>query len=237
MHTAMHPYTHNTQNLQGFLAFDNTTNVKRPAVLVAPDWSGRNTFADQRAKDLAAMGYVGFALDMYGDGRQGLNNEEKSALMAPLIADRKLLQARIQTAYKTIAALPQVDATRIAVIGFCFGGLCALDLARTNPHLKAAVTFHGLLKQPENDTLSKINAQLLVLHGYDDPSVPPDHVSTCAQEMTTKKANWEIHMYGHTQHAFTNPLAHDPANGLIYSEAISKRAFHAMEYFLNMTLG
>ncbi|CAM2919632.1 dienelactone hydrolase family protein [Legionella worsleiensis] len=225
-------YHHNDQELHGFLAFDEQNLTPRPAVIVAHDWTGRNDFACQKARMLAEMGYVGFALDAYGQGRQGANNDEKMALMQPLIADRSLLRDRLLAAYHAVAARPEVDKSRIAVIGFCFGGLCALDLARSGADLKGVVTFHGILNKPEHLDSAPIKAKILVLHGYDDPMVKPEQVNVFCQEMTQAKVDWQVHMYGQVQHAFTNPQAHDTSLGLMFNSLAEQRSWLAMQHFL-----
>jgi dienelactone hydrolase len=224
-------YFQDEQHLRGYVAYEDDSSLK-PAVLVIHDWSGRNEFACQKADELAALGYVGFAVDMYGDGRTGDTTEEKTALMQAVATDRQFLRARIRAAFDTLASFEQVDATRIAVIGFCFGGLCGLDLARSGAKIRGVVSFHGLLDKPKNIDNQPISAKILALHGYDDPSVTPTLVNEFCQEMTEAGADWQLHMYGQTTHAFTNPLANDPALGLQYNPCVSKRAFQSMIHFL-----
>lgn len=231
MQTTDYPYSHNSQNLKGFLAYE-AAGGKRPAVLVAHDWSGRNEFACQKAQMLAKLGYIGFALDMYGDGRTGNTTEERSALMQPLASNRKLLRERMRAAFDAVAAMPEVDNSRIAAIGFCFGGLCVLDLARSGAPVKGVVSFHGLLSQPDNLPNQTIQAKVLVLHGYDDPMVKPAQVNDFCQEMTEAKVDWQVHQYGHTQHAFANPQAHDEKLGTIYNPVAERRSMQAMTNFL-----
>lgn len=225
-------YHHDNQELHGFLAYDKHSSAPRPAVIVAHDWTGRNEFACQKARMLAEMGYVGFASDVYGQGRLGSNNEEKMALMQPLVSDRSMLRARLKAAYEAVSAMPEVDSSRIAVIGFCFGGLCALDLARSGVAIKGAVSFHGLLNKPEGLKSEQIKAKILAMHGYDDPMVRPDQVNSFCEEMTEAKADWQVHMYGHVQHAFTNPQAHDTDLGLIFNPIAAQRSWLAMTNFL-----
>lgn len=224
-------YQQGAQALQGYLAYEPTTG-KKPAVLVVHDWSGLNDFAKAKAESLAALGYVGFAVDMYGEGRTGNTNEQKMALMQPLVHDRALLKERILAAYKTVAALPEVDSDRIAAIGFCFGGLCVLDLARAGAPVQGVVSFHGILNPPTGLAPHEITAKVLVLHGYDDPMVKPDAVNTFCQEMNAAQADWQVHMYGQVQHAFTNPLAHDHALGTVYNARAEERAMQSMQQFL-----
>ena len=155
---------------------------------------------------------------------------QKMALMQPL-NDRRLLRERIHAAFDAVVAMSEVDTSRIAVIGFCFGGLCALDLARSGAELKGVVSFHGLLDKPKIAN-ELIHPKILVLHGYDDPMVKPEQVNEFCQEMTLAKVDWQVHMYGHTQHAFTNPNAHDTQLGTIYNEKAERRALQAMTNFL-----
>jgi len=129
-------------------------------------------------------------------------------------------------------AMDEVDSSRIAVIGFCFGGLCALDLARSGANILGVVSFHGLLNKPSEHNRHKIKAKVLALHGYDDPMVTPKHVNDFCKEMTDAGVDWQMHMYGHTQHAFTNPQAHDKTLGTIYNAQAEHRSLQAMSNFL-----
>lgn len=217
--------------LEGHYAYDDNVSGKRPAVLVAHDWSGKNEFACRKANKLAELGYVGFALDMYGKGILGKTKEEKSALIQPFMQDRARLLKRMQAAYTTLKSLEQVDVSHIAAIGFCFGGLCVLDLARGGDDVKAIVSFHGLLQAPDNLPKRKIKAKILALHGYDDPMVTPDHVRQFADEMTDDKVDWQIHIYGNAMHAFTNPEANDPGFGTVYNKKADERSWIAMQSF------
>lgn len=232
MHTSNYIYHHGEQELHGFLAYDDSHDRQRPAVLVAHDWSGRNNFACEKAEMLAKMGYLGFALDMYGHGRLGDTTDEKMGLMEPLANDRLLLRDRINAAFDAVIAMPEVDNSRVAAIGFCFGGLCVLDLARSGVPLKGVVSFHGLLHKPKELHPHPISAKILALHGYDDPMVRPEQVNEFCQEMTDAHVDWQVHLYGHTQHAFTNPEAHDMQLGTIYNPVAERRALKAMENFL-----
>ena len=233
MHTSNYIYHHGELELHVYLAYNDDQEKQRPAVLVVHDWTGRNAFACQKAEMLAKMGYVGFAVDMYGHGRLGATIDEKQALMQPLANDRRLLRARIRAALDALITMDEVDNNRIAVIGFCFGGLCALDLARSGADIVGAVSFHGLLAKPDGLAQHEIKAKVLVLHGYDDPMVAPKQVNTFCQEMTDAGVDWQVHMYGQTQHAFTNPEAHDNALGLIYNVQAEHRSLQAMTNFLH----
>ena len=231
MHASNFIYHDNEQELHGYLALDEKKG-KRPAVLVVHDWSGRNAFACKKAELLAEMGYVGFAVDMYGQARVGETLDEKKGLMEPLMNDRRLLRQRIQAGLDAVLTMSEVDHERVAVIGFCFGGLCALDLARHGASVAGVVSFHGLLNKPDELEHQAIQAKILVLHGYDDPMARPEQVASFCEEMTEYKVDWQLHGYGNTKHAFTNPSANDEELGTIYNPIAEKRSWLAMSNFL-----
>ncbi len=217
--------------LEGYLAYNADISKPRPAVLVAHDWSGRNEFACQKAEKLAQLGYVGFAIDMFGKNVIGTTKDEKSALIQPFLENRALLGKRIFAAYETLRKVDAVDTSRIGAIGFCFGGMCVLDLARLGTNLRGVVSFHGLL--PDFGNRQKITAKILALHGYDDPMVPPEQVTEFEKEMTEAEADWQLHIFGKTMHAFTNPNANDKDFGTVYNERAEKRSWRAMQNFFN----
>lgn len=217
--------------LEAFFAFDDALTGQRPAVLINHAWGGRDEFVAEKAKKLAALGYVGFAVDMYGKGVLGTSPDENMQLMQPFMADRGMLQQRIKAALAAVKLMPWVDGKNIAAMGFCFGGLCALDLARTGADIKGVVSFHGLLVPPGNTQGTAIKAKVLALHGHDDPMVPAEQVLAFEQEMTQAGADWQLHAYGHTMHAFTNPIANDPGFGTVYQPDADRRSWLAMQNF------
>lgn len=218
--------------LEAFFAFDDSFDGRRPAVLISHAWGGRDEFVAEKAKKIAELGYVGFALDMYGKGILGNSPEENSGLMQPFMADRGLLQKRINAALYATTLLPWVDDSKIAAMGFCFGGLCVLDLARSGADLKGVISFHGLLGAPDNLPNHPIKAKVLTLHGHDDPMGAVEQVQAFEQEMTEAGVDWQLHAYGHTMHAFTNPNANDPAFGTVYQADADRRSWIAMKNFL-----
>jgi dienelactone hydrolase len=218
--------------LEAFFAFDDTWEGQRPAVLINHAWGGRDEFVDGKARKLAQLGYVGFAVDMYGKGILGSGPEQNAKLMQPFMDDRAMLQKRIQAGLSAVKLLPWVDGSKIAAIGFCFGGLCVLDLARTEADVKGVVSFHGLLAAPNNIRGNSFKAKVLALHGHDDPLVSPEQVLAFEQEMTAAGVDWQLHVYGNTMHAFTNPVANDPGFGTVYQANADKRSWQAMENFL-----
>jgi dienelactone hydrolase len=225
-------YFHDDLRLEGFLAWDDAASEAPPVVLVSHAWVGRDEFACGKARALAEMGYAGFALDMYGNAKLGGGPEENARLMAPFMEDRAMLQARIAAALEAARRLPEVDGSRVAAIGFCFGGLCALDLARSGADLRGVASFHGLLIPPGNTKEVKIRAKVLVMHGYDDPMAPPEQVLALADELTEAGADWQIHAYGGTVHAFTNPKANDPGFGTVYQASADRRSWQSLGNFL-----
>ncbi|SRR5579883_236720 len=218
--------------LEGYFAIDESKPGKKPVVLVFHDWSGRNEFADQKAEELAKLGFAGFAVDMFGIGKLGKTNEEKMALMQPLADSRDALRRRALAGFEVAKKLDGVDSKKIAAMGFCFGGLCALDLAREGADLKGVLSFHGLLHNAPHIADKKILAKILAFHGHNDPMVKPDVVLAFEKEMTEANVDWQMHIFGGTSHAFTNPNANDHALGLIYQATAAKRSWIMGQEFL-----
>jgi len=218
--------------LEGLLAWDDQVLGPRPAVAVSHTWAGRGAFEESKALELAKLGYVGFAIDMYGKGILGDTPEENAALMSPLMQDRALLRQRITAAVSVLGEQAEVDAANIAAMGYCFGGLCVLDLARSGSKVKGVVSFHGLFSPPEITDTNSITAKVLCLHGYDDPMAEPEAMMALAAELSAAGADWQIHAYGNTVHAFTNPAANSPEMGAVYSESADRRSREALLNFL-----
>lgn len=219
----------------GRIAWDDAITSPAAGVLVSHAWAGRSDFENGKAEQLAAMGYVGFALDLYGKGIVGSGPDENSRLMQPFLDERPLLQQRMQLALDELRSLPEVDANKVAAIGFCFGGLCVLDLARSGADVSAVASFHGLLGAPGNTSGNKSAARVLIMHGWDDPMAPPEHVLAVAAEMDALGADWQMHAYGSTLHAFTNPQAADPDHGLQYDRVADLQSWNSLAHFLSET--
>jgi len=219
--------------LEAHMAWDASETGPRPGVLVSHAWAGRTEFEDRRAERLAELGYVGFALDLYGKSVRGSNPEENAALMQPFLDDRALLQNRMQLALDQMSQRKEVDNARTAAIGFCFGGLGVLDLARSGADLCGVVSFHGLLGAPGNTDGRSMVAKILVLHGWQDPLAPPEQVVAFGEEMGGRGADWQLNAYGNCMHAFTNPDAAAPENGMQYDPTADHRSWDAMWVFLN----
>lgn len=201
-----------------------------PAVLIAHAWGGRSELEEAKAEALAELGYVGIAIDLYGVGRRGTDRDANAALMNELLEDPAMFRGRLARAVEEAGRLDGVDAERRAVIGYCFGGLCAILCARMNLPLRGAVSFHGLLKIGE--TLpGPIAPRILVLHGQDDPMATPEDVGRFAEEMKRVDADWQLHAYPRVVHAFTNPNANDPDFGTVYDAEADRRSWMAMRSF------
>ena len=185
---------------------------------------------------MAANGYIGFVLDNYGDGAQPETTEERQAALTVFMEDRSLLLGRLKAGIKAASSQDEVDETHLATMGFCFGGLCALDMARAGLDLKAAISFHGLLGAPDLPK-KKIKAKVLIAHGWDDPMAPPSDVMKICEDMTNANCDWRLQAFGQTTHAFMNPAADDPKNGLQYNADTERRAWNATLELLDEVFG
>ncbi len=234
MKTQTIEYQDGDVTLEGYVAWDDSITGPRPAVLVGHDWTGRRDFATGKAEEMAKLGYVGFALDMYGKGVFGADGdvEGNSALMGPFAGDRTALRARMQAALDALRALDVVDSARVGAIGYCFGGMCVLELARAGADVSGVVSIHGIFS-PGDVPNEKITAKILCLHGQDDPMVPPEQVLDFENEMSEAGADWQVHAYGGTMHAFTNPAADDPGFGTLYNPVADKRATQSIRNFFD----
>lgn len=226
-------YRDGDTELEGYLAYDETAQEPQPLVLIAHDWSGRREFACSAAERMVELGYAGFALDMYGKGVFGKDGDTagNSALMTPFANDRLLLRRRVQAALAVARALPQVDPAQVAAIGYCFGGMTVLELARSGADIAGVISVHGLLGTGNAPTVD-ILARVLCLHGHDDPMGPPAQVLDFETEMTKAGADWQMHVYGGTKHAFTNPAANDQQLGTVFNLRANDRAQRAIADFL-----
>jgi len=233
MKTELVDYNDGSAELEAFVAYEDADSPK-PLVLVVHDWSGRRDFACKAAERVAGMGYVGMAVDMYGKGIFGSDGdiELNSSLMDPLASDRASLRDRIAAALAAGRNLSQVDAGKVAAMGYCFGGMCVLELARSGADVSGVISIHGIFS-PGDIPNKDIKAKILCLHGHDDPMVPPDQVLAFETEMTKAGADWQVHAYGNTMHAFTNPAANNPDFGTMYDEAAERRTYQALANFLD----
>ncbi|WP_222983759.1 dienelactone hydrolase family protein [Flagellimonas meishanensis] len=229
--TEKYAYSDDQQFYEGVVAFDSALVGKRPVVLVAHTWVGQSQFETNKAKKLAQMGYLALAIDVYGKDRRANNVSEAEALMNEMLADRQELLNRLLLAMNNIKKHELADSAKVAAIGFCFGGKCALDLARSGINIKGVVSFHGIFDPPGLDHEGEIKAKILVLHGWADPLALPKDINMLAEELTERNAIWEMDIFGHTGHAFTNPNANSPENGMNYNPLADGRGWQRMLNF------
>ncbi len=235
--TRLVEYAHGDSIFEGMLAWDDAAGTPRPGVAVAHTIAGRSPHEEGRARRLASLGYVGFAIDVYGKGTQTTDFDRNKAMMDELRANRPELQARLLAALGCLREQPEVDGTAVAAIGFCFGGLSVLDIARTGEDIAGVVSLHGIFEPPGNTEGNRVTAKVLALHGWEDPLATPEDVVGLANEMTSMQADWQIHAYGNTTHAFTNPKADDWEGGKKYNEDADRRSWLATQNFLAELFG
>jgi len=223
-------YRHGDTLLQGYLAWDDSVKGKRPGVLVVHEWWGHNAYVRQRAEQLAKLGYIAFALDMYGKGVLVKTPDEAGKLAGQFKNDRPLGRARAQVGLDVLLQQELTDPKRVAAIGYCFGGTTVLEMARGGSPLAGVVSFHGNLDTPLPAKAGTIKAKVLVLHGGDDPFVPAQQLTAFENEMRQAGADWQINSYGGAVHSFTNPEA-DGYNlkGAAYNEKADRRSWDAMK--------
>ena len=215
--------------LQGFVAWDDAARGRRPGVLVVHEWWGLNEHARNQARRLAEAGYVGFALDMYGKGKVTTHPQDAQALVSEVTKDPAVLAARFNAALEQLKRDPHVDTTRIAAIGYCFGGAVVLGMARAGADLAAVVTFHGALATTSPAQPGKVKARVLVLAGGADPFVPPEQLEAFKREMQAAGARFEVTTYPGAKHGFTNPdAAQYGMPQLAYDAAADRESWAAM---------
>ena len=222
---------------EGYLAYDDAGKNPRPGVLVAHNWMGVTDTTRERVDELAGLGYVAFAVDIYSKGVRPKDVQEAGALAGSYKKDRVALRMRMQEGLRVLREQKQVDKSRIAVIGYCFGGTAALELARAGADIKDVVTFHGGLDSPRPEDGKKIKAKLLILHGADDPFESNEDMAAFEKEMRDSKLDWQLVKYGNAVHSFTEKAAgNDNSKGAAYNELADKRSWQAMKDFFATTL-
>jgi len=225
-------YEHDGVVLEGYLAWDDEIEGKRPGVLVVHQWMGVSDNERMRADMLAELGYVAFALDIYGQGVRPQNRQEASQEAGKYYGDRELFRARLTAGLAELKRHPLVDGGRVAAIGYCFGGGGVLELARTGAELAGVVSFHGSLDTPLPAAKGDIKAKVLVCHGAVDPYVKPEAVHGILEEMEAAGVDYQLIMYAGAVHAFTQKGAgDDPSQGTAYNAAADRRSWRAMQDF------
>lgn len=220
--------------LEGFLAYDDSIAGKRPGVMVVHEWWGINDYVRRRTVELARLGFVAFAADIYGKGIRPKTQDEAAKQTSVFRADRKLMRRRANAGLDTLRKNERVDKNRLGAIGYCFGGGTVLELARSGADVAGVVSFHGNLDTPNPEDAKNIKGKLLVLHGANDPFVTASHVLAFQDEMRKAGTDWQMNIYSGAVHGFTNPAnGDDPSKGLAYNAAADRRSWEAMEIFFN----
>jgi len=233
VHTQNVAYRDGEVELEGYLAYDDAQEGRRPGILIVHEWWGLNDYARGRARQLAALGYVAFAVDMYGKGKVTKDTEQAGHWSGQLHSTQ-LMRRRAQVGLQVLVKNEHVDASRIAAIGYCFGGGAVLQLAYGGADLIGVVSFHGTLPVPTQEDVANIKADILVCHGAEDPFVPAERLTQFKQAMAHAKINWQLMIYPNAQHSFTNPAAdHDEIEGTAYNEQADKESWQQMLSFFN----
>lgn len=223
-------YRHGKAVLEGYLAYDDAQKGRRPGVLVIHEWTGINDHIKHRVEQLAALGYVAFAADIYGKGIRPKTSQEAMAQAKLYKSDRALMRARAAAGLEALRKQPVTDSRRIAAIGYCFGGTTALELARSGAALAGTVSFHGGLETPHPEDARRIKGKVLALHGGDDPHVPAKEVRAFQEEMRKAGVDWQLISYGGAVHSFTNPASgSDKSKGVAYDARADRRSWEAMK--------
>jgi dienelactone hydrolase len=230
-------YEVNNLSFQGTLSYDDSIKGKRPGVLVVHEWWGHNAYANKRAEMLAKLGYTAFALDMYGTGKVASHPDDAKKFMEATLADMKVAEARFNAALKLLQQQPTVEASKIAAIGYCFGGGLVLHMAKVNPDLAGVVSYHGALGISANTkpVSTPIKTKILVFNGAADPFVTKEQVDAFKQDMKAIGADYEFIDYPGVKHSFTNPDANDLGKKfnipLVYDEKADKDSWEKTQAF------
>lgn len=232
MHSII-PYQDQDTQLEGFVAYPNQTVSKRPVVILCHAWRGNDPFICEKAKEIAEWGYIGFALDIYGKGVLGQTKEENVALKKPWMENRIALQRRLLKSYEVASHLPHADPKNIAALGFGFGGMCALDLARSGVPLKGAVSIYGHFDPPPKEYTQPIHAKILILHGAQDTITTREELNRFENQLNVAQVDWQAQIYGGTLHAFATPGVNDPVSGVLYNPISAARAWQASRDFFD----
>jgi dienelactone hydrolase len=228
-------YDHDGLSLVGQIARPSGRGP-HPAVLVIHSALGIGELERRRARDLAALGYVALAADMYGAGRD-LSKEEAGTQFLKLQKRPDRLRSRVVATFDAVRDLDEVDSTRVCAIGFCFGGQCALELARSGAEVQSVVSFHGLLRRANPAQSGAVTAKVLSISGAKDPYVPDSDVAAFQREMTDAGVEWQVTVYGEGFHAFTMPdIAHVDVPGTGYDPLLDHLSWAQATTFLGATL-
>ncbi|MBY0512854.1 MAG: dienelactone hydrolase family protein [Gemmataceae bacterium] len=233
-------YEHDGTRLKGFLAYDDAAKGRGPAVLVFPEWWGLNDYAKTRATQLAELGYVAFAADLYGEGKviDAAHPEDAQKMATALRGNQVVWRGRAQAALKQLTSQPTVDPAKVAAIGYCLGGSTALQLAYSGADLKAVVTFHAGLASPSPAEAKGIKAQILVCHGADDKFIPEKAIADFKAALDAAGVKYQFESFPGVVHSFTVPTADKVGNpGMKYDKAADEKSWQLMRDLFKQTLG
>jgi len=226
-------YSLGATELEGYLVYDDKYKEPRPGVLVFHEWMGINEFIKKQATEIAKMGYVAFAPDIYGKNARPQNQQQAAQASSIYKNNRELMRKRAQQGLNELRATGLVNPKKIVAMGFCFGGTCALELARSGANLAGTVSFHGNLDTPQPALAKNIRGPVLVLHGADDPFAPKAQVADFEKEMKAASINYQVILYPKAVHAFTNPDAgNDPKTGAAFNPSATRKAWGEFKNFL-----
>ena len=226
------PYQYGEGELEGILAWDDALPGKRPGILVVHEWWGLNEYARERAEQLAALGYVAFAVDMYGKGKVTDHGQQASQWAQEVTTNLSLWYGRALEGLKVLEAHPQVEPKNLAAIGYCFGGATVMQLVYGGAPVKGVVSFHGSLPFPQDPQAIKSGAKILIAHGGADPFLTPEHIQQFQSALDQSGLDWEMVTYGGAQHGFTNPSANRyGVKGVQYQEQADYRSWKHMQLF------
>lgn len=231
IHTETVEYKHGDTTLEGHLVYDEALKGPRPGVLIVHQWKGLSDYEKKRAEMLARLGYVAFAVDIYGKGIRPKETAQASAEAGKYKSDRTLLRARVNAGLEVLRKQKLVDTKPIAAIGYCFGGTTVIELARSGAEVAGVVSFHGALDSPKPEDGKNIKTKVLALHGADDPFVPAPDLAAFEHEMRNAAVDWQLIKYGGAVHSFTDWNADGSMKGAKYDERADKRSWEDMKLF------
>ena len=233
IHTETVEYQEGGTTFEGFIAYDDALTGKRPGVLVVHQWLGLTDYEKHRAEMLAQLGYVAFCADIYGKGIRPKDTAEAGVQAGKYKSNRALLRARVNAGLAALEKNERVDPSRVAAIGYCFGGTTVLELARSGANIAGVVSFHGGLDSPTPADGKNIRCKVLACHGADDPFEKASDLAAFEDEMRQANVDWVLIKYGGAVHSFTQPLAgNDNSKGAAYNERADRRSWAAMKMFL-----
>jgi dienelactone hydrolase len=232
LHTEAVEYKHGDVVLEGWLVWDAAESGKRPGVIVVHEWKGHGPYVRQRAEQLAKLGYVAFAIDMYGKGVFAKDHVEAGKLAGVFLKDRTMMRERAAAGLERFKKVDVLDTSKIAAIGYCFGGTTVLEMARSGQDVRAVASFHGNLSTPTPAEAGQVKAKVAVFHGSADPHVKPELVTAFTEEMNKARADWFLVSFGGALHSFTVKEANAPEQGMAYDEKADLRSWAMLEALL-----